>query len=228
MCIRDSDAPAHDLIRGAGSFERTMEGIERLRSAGGRIDGMHSVLNRVNSSDIDAMAQLARELGAVSWTVFPLAALGRGVELDELRMSQPEWKLVLERFVGDPPQGLELGLMGPTIGDEWEDDRAVPAPRSVHSPQAVIGPDGAAFTGPPLRHATAGWVTDVVGGDGWSMTDRVLRETMASACPSCKYRPLCTGIDPAAPLLKSESGFGEPVGPFAAGVGRGSPVEVRR
>ena len=205
------DAPSHDLIRGPGAFERTMAGIGRLRLAGGRLDGVHTVLNRANVASLDMIADMILKLGATSWTVFPIAALGRGVNLNSLRLDQDAWEIVLRRLADNPPTGLELGVMGPTVGDEWTDPYNVPAPRSVHSPQACVGPDGAVFTCPPLRIAKAGGVLDVLEGTAWAKVDRALRVTMAETCPTCKYRSLCTGVHPGADLLVVDRPFGEPV-----------------
>jgi radical SAM protein with 4Fe4S-binding SPASM domain len=202
----------HDLIRGAGAFARTMAGLDRLRAAGGRIDGVHTVVNRANIHELDEIADLARGLGAASWTVFPVAALGRGVHLDAIRLGHTQWADVLDRFASAPPHGLELGLMGPTVGDEWADPYTVPRPRADHSPQACVGPDGAVFTCPPLRHVSAGNAVDVGTRSTWHTTDARLRATLDEACPRCKYRSLCTGVDPAASPLTVAEPFGEPAG----------------
>ena len=210
VSIDGAEAVSHDLIRGYGSFDRTMAGLARVRAAGGRVDGVHSVINRRNVDDFEAMADLARGLGATTWTIFPVAAIGRGVDLDDLRLGQQDWERLLHQLAISPPADLDLGIMGPTVGDEWSDVLAVPAPRAVHSPQAVIGPDGAVFTCPPLRHAIAGQVLDVIEGSPWSDVDASLRISMAEACPTCKYRSLCTGVDAGAPLLVATVPFGEP------------------
>jgi radical SAM protein with 4Fe4S-binding SPASM domain len=210
VSIDGAHAASHDLIRGGGSFDRTMAGLARVRAAGGRVDGVHSVIHRRNVEELDAIVGMVRALGAKSWTLFPVAALGRGVDLDALRLGQQAWEQLLRRLATDPPYGLDLGIMGPTIGDEWTDALVVPAPRAVHSPQAVIGPDGAVFTCPPLRHATAGQVLEVIEGTPWIAVDTALRSSLAEACPTCKYRSLCTGVDPGAPLLVSGTPFGEP------------------
>lgn len=201
----------HDMIRGAGSYDRTMAGLDRLISAGGRVDGIHTVVNQANLHEIDRIAGLARELGATSWTVFPVAALGRGVELDAIRLKDEAWRQLLAHFASSPPDGLDLGLMGPTVGDEWSDRFSVPMPRAEHSPQACVGPDGAVFTCPPLRHVDAGNAVAVIREMSWVAVDRTLRATLEGACPTCKYRSLCTGVVPGASLLTIAAGVGEPM-----------------
>lgn len=219
-----SDA-THDMIRGAGSYARTMAGLDRLIAAGGRVDGVHTVVNQANLQELDGIADLAREVGAKSWTVFPVAALGRGADLDAIRLRHDAWSKVLGDFAASPPVGLDLGLMGPTVGDEWSDRYRVPMPRAEHSPQACVGPDGAVFTCPPLRDFEAGSAVDVAREMSWLTVDRILRTTLEEACPTCKYRSLCTGVDPGAPPLLVAAGVGEPVTrrpwtPVAVSLGR--------
>lgn len=200
----------HDMIRGAGTYARTMAGLDRLIAAGGRVDGVHTVVNQANLHEFDQIAGLARSLGATSWTVFPVAALGRGADLDAIRLKDEAWRALLARLASSPPDGLDLGLMGPTVGDEWSDRFTVPRPRAEHSPQACVGPDGSVFTCPPLRHVEAGNAVDVARETSWAAVDHVLRSTMEDACPTCKYRSLCTGVDPGARPLTIAAGVGEP------------------
>ncbi len=211
----------HDLIRGVGTFDRTLRGLDRLRRAGGRVDGVHTVVNRANVDELDEVADLARDLEARSWTVFPVAALGRGIELGDLRLTHDQWVGLLNRFAAQPPAELELGLMGPTVGDEWTDLFSIPAPRTEHSPQACVGPDGAVFTCPPLRDVEAGNARDLARGESWHGIDKTLRSTLATACTTCKYRSLCTGVDPA-----SRSAVLEPLTDPAGVMSHHLPVSV--
>ena len=201
---------SHDAIRGAGTFNRTMAGLSRLRAFGGRIDGMHTVLHRLNQHELAALVALARSIGAQTWTVFPLAALGRGLDLDQLRLDDTAWREVLAWFAESGPRDLDVGLMGPTLVDEWTDLSEIPLPRMMYSPQACVGPDGACFTCPPLRASAVGAVSDITDGTPWETFDARLRQQLEHACPSCKYRPLCTGVDPTRTLFTQGVPIGEP------------------
>lgn len=210
VSIDGASAAAHDLIRGAGTFERTLAGLERLRAAGGRADGIHTVLHRANIDELDALVDLVDAWSARSWTVFPVASLGRGRDLDRLRLDEPQWRTVLQFLASDRLTAIEVGLMGPTMGDEWTSLDEVPVTRQSHSPQACVGPDGAVFACPPLRDHTAGWASDVVNGAPWTPVDQRLRELIAPACPTCKFRPLCTGVHPEAPFIRPDAAFRHP------------------
>lgn len=210
VSLDGSSDTTHDLIRGIGSYDRTMAGLDRLLAASGRVDGIHTVVNEANLHELDLIEALVRRLGATSWTVFPVAALGRGVDLDAIRLTNEAWLGLLAYFASSPPEGLDLGLMGPTVGDEWTNRFSVPMPRAEYSPQACVGPDGAVFTCPPLRRYGAGNAVTVVRHSSWVEVDRALRAALQAACPTCKYRSLCTGVDPGANLLTIAAGVGEP------------------
>lgn len=202
VSIDGADAVAHDLIRGTGTFDRTMAGLGRLRSGGGKVNGVHSVLGRHNVSQLEALATLVRSIGASTWTVFPIASLGRGTQLDSLRLGQPEWEVALDLLPNIAGTDIELALMGPTLDDEWCDRSHAPRPRREHSPQVCAGPDGALFTCPPLRSASAANVGTCTTAADWADAADTMRRLLAEECPACKYRSLCTGIEPSAPRVE--------------------------
>jgi radical SAM protein with 4Fe4S-binding SPASM domain len=212
VSIDGASAASHDTIRGDGTFERTMSGLQRLRDAGGRVDGVHTVMHRGNVDELDDLVRLTREWSEGSWTVFPVASLGRGRELDALRLDESQWRTVLAYLGSERVDGIEVGLMGPTMGDEWTSTDEVPSMRQSHSPQACVGPDGAVFACPPLRDETAGRAADVIGVQRWETIDQRLRELIAPACPTCKFRPLCTGVHPSAPYHHPAERFRHPIG----------------
>ncbi|MEV0768684.1 radical SAM protein [Nocardia salmonicida] len=209
ISIDGATPESHELIRGKGTFERTMAGLRRLRAAGGNIAGVHTVVHQANAAELAQIADLVRELGASTWTIFPVASLGRGRDLDAQRLDESQWRAVMDYLAADHLADLEVGLMGPTLGDEWRSVDAVPRARAHHSGQAVVGPDGNVFTCPPLRERTVGSVSEVLAGGAWAEVDAALRAALAPACPSCKFRPLCTGVDPDE-LVEPTAAFRDP------------------
>lgn len=68
----DGVARTHDRVRGVGSFDATMDALERARSRGLPV-GLTAVLSKAAVGDIDALLRLAGEVG-VPVTVQPLYA----------------------------------------------------------------------------------------------------------------------------------------------------------
>ena len=65
----------HDLLRGEGSFVRTVAGIREAREAGVPV-GLATVVHRGNLADFDKMARFAEEIEAVEWGVDVLCMKG--------------------------------------------------------------------------------------------------------------------------------------------------------
>lgn len=78
------EAALHDRFRGfAGSFERTLAGIEAARQAGLSIQ-VNTTVCILNANVIERMVPLLGALGAVQWSVFFLVPTGRGRHLTML------------------------------------------------------------------------------------------------------------------------------------------------
>lgn len=78
------EAALHDRFRGfAGSFERTLAGIEAARQAGLSIQ-INTTVCILNANVIERMVPLLGALGAVQWSVFFLVPTGRGRHLTML------------------------------------------------------------------------------------------------------------------------------------------------
>jgi radical SAM protein with 4Fe4S-binding SPASM domain len=202
VSLDGSSPQTHDWMRGKGSFRRTLRSLDRLFAAGGRITGLHTVLHRGNLHEVDQCAQLAASLGAQVWTVFPIAALGRGIGIQAQRLDEASWRALLHRFTDlEKRHGLTIGVMGPVLGDEWSAAAPdTPRPRAEHAQQTCVGPDGSVFTCPPLRDRPAGSVQDVVRQSSWAPTAERAGDLLTSECSSCKLILLCTGVDLSAPL----------------------------
>ena len=83
----------HDLIRGKGSFQAAMQGLESLR---GKVDfQINNTLTSKNESDVAAIFDLAQRVGARALHFFFLVATGRGREADLISPERQE-QLLLE------------------------------------------------------------------------------------------------------------------------------------
>lgn len=202
LSLDGSGPETHDWMRGPGAFRRTMRSVDRLRQAGGRITGLHTVVHKGNVHEFDECADLAVRLGASVWTVFPIAALGRGTRIQALRLDEVTWRRLIERSAAlERILPLVIGVMGPVLDDEWPRTAGeVPRPRAEHARQTCVGPDGAVFTCPPFRDAPVGQVEDVLAADDWTATASRAGALLRAECASCKLILLCTGVRLDAPF----------------------------
>lgn len=200
VSLDGATGPSNDLVRGPGAFDRTIAGVTELLRHGGRLGGIQTVLHQRNVHELDDFASLVRRFGASSWNLFGLSAVGRGGAQDALRLATDDWEGVLTRLDDLAARsGARIAVMGPIDGEDW-DITSPTQPRASQptSPTCVVGPDGEAFTCPPLRHLSLG---RLVGTDQdlAQVVERFASVT-AQACPTCRYLPMCAGLDHDRPL----------------------------
>jgi len=92
-------AETHDQFRRQlGSFHRALEGIGYLRWAGVPVQ-INTTVARHNEAELEAIHDLAVDLGAVALHAFLLVPVGCGVQIAEDQMLSPEgYEAVLHRF----------------------------------------------------------------------------------------------------------------------------------
>lgn len=88
----------HELIRGAGSFEKTIRGIETLRKwlATAKL-GIRVTVNTQNVGECPELIRLAEQLGIHSIRLTPALPLGRALVNDHLLLNQEQYL----RFLAD-------------------------------------------------------------------------------------------------------------------------------
>ena len=202
VSVDGGTAATHDWMRGHGSWARTWRNLDRLRQEGGRVDGVQIVVHGDNVDEFELVVHQAVGLGARTVVVFPFAAIGRARRAGYPRLDAEHWTRLYDTADElEASSGITIHLMGPVLADEWpESARRWPNPASDTSLNMCVGPDGSAFTCPPMRARALGSVGDLLSGHdtfeavtarGTSLT----RET----CGRCKFQLLCTGVDARAP-----------------------------
>jgi heme b synthase len=92
-------AETHDQFRRQrGSFHRALEGLALLRGAGVPVQ-VNTTVARHNVDELEAIHDLAVQIGAVALHAFLLVPVGCGVQIAEDQMLSPEgYEAVLHRF----------------------------------------------------------------------------------------------------------------------------------
>ena len=85
----DGWTQGHDLLRGAGSFNRTIAGIRVLREAGIPV-GLATMVHRGNLEEFERLSRFSKEIGAVEWGVDTLCVAGQLLVNRELCISEAE------------------------------------------------------------------------------------------------------------------------------------------
>lgn len=103
------DAALHDRFRGfAGSFERTLRGVEVAADAGLPLQ-VNTTVCTLNAEAVETMVPLLERLGVVQWSVFFLVPTGRGRRLTMLSAEGHE-RLIerLDRLSPELPFDLKI------------------------------------------------------------------------------------------------------------------------
>jgi radical SAM protein with 4Fe4S-binding SPASM domain len=104
-----ADAATHDVFRGAGAFDRTLEGIEHLRRASVPFQ-INTTVARHNVHQMPQALQLAKDLGSQALHLFLLVPVGCGVEIAEDAQITPEQYEAVLNWMYDEEMagGMEL------------------------------------------------------------------------------------------------------------------------
>jgi radical SAM protein len=90
MSLDGSRPEVQDAFRGRpGSFRRTLEILDDIRSAGISLQ-IGTTVSRYNVDDLDAIARVVGEYGAVMWSLFLLVPTGRGRREDMISPEEHE------------------------------------------------------------------------------------------------------------------------------------------
>ena len=104
----DGLEPAHDRLRGTGTFTRSLEAMKQALDLGFDVS-VSTMVHQCNLADFDSMEQLFRGMGIKDWTVDVPCLIGRLKEHAELYVSPEEGG----KFLG---YGYGGGLHSPNTG----------------------------------------------------------------------------------------------------------------
>ncbi len=91
--VDGAGAELHDRVRGAGTWDRLMEGIEIVREAQAGF-GTVMAVNKFNISDVEGVIEMTEEMGGGSATLIPVMPTGRATS--ELSPDAREWMTAVE------------------------------------------------------------------------------------------------------------------------------------
>ena len=98
VSIYGSSEEVHDNFCGRpGAFARTLAGIENIKSAGIKLQ-INTTITSKNLSQLESIGELALKLGAVSYHIFFLVPVGRGLALEGDEISPLEYEGAFNRL----------------------------------------------------------------------------------------------------------------------------------
>jgi heme b synthase len=110
ISLDGSNAEVHDdFRREKGAFDASVDGLQRLKEAGLKVQ-VNSSLTRRNMHELEPLFNLVRQLGADAWHVFMLVPTGRAEETgsDELITSGDYERILNQIYEWDRDQPMEI------------------------------------------------------------------------------------------------------------------------
>lgn len=110
----DSDVPyEHDYLRGAGTHEKTVSSIKKLKELGITVS-TGTVISRLNYKKIPEIITFIQSLGITNMHFFTYVSVGRGTSHDELVLTEEERNQVCEEIAKFEKKGYvrPLSLCG--------------------------------------------------------------------------------------------------------------------
>jgi len=112
LSLDGSEAQTHDFLRGEGSFERALEGIEECKQLGMSVS-ISSVIHKSNYRKLPEMIDLAFDLGAEVFEARAFQPPGRGKEMSGLALSNKEKIEMYQYLFNQQKEGRQVDSEDP-------------------------------------------------------------------------------------------------------------------
>jgi len=98
VSLYGSNALAHDAFCGQpGAFEKSLQGIRNLKDAGLGLQ-INTTITRKNLGELEAIGKLALDIGGLSYHIFFLVPVGRGLGMEGDEITPQEYEKAFNRL----------------------------------------------------------------------------------------------------------------------------------
>ncbi|MEW6669796.1 MAG: radical SAM protein [Thermodesulfobacteriota bacterium] len=115
VSIDGATAESHDFLRGKGSYDRALRGLQKCRDVG--LDKLFilSVVHHLNHAELPRLIDWAFDLGVSFFIVNTFVPVGRGMGIAHLALSKEERKAVYEFLVREQERGRRVAADDPCM-----------------------------------------------------------------------------------------------------------------
>jgi len=146
VSLEGSQPEINDSIRGKGSFNETLQVIQRLKDHGLTVSVM-TTISRLNYQDIPSLITLLDKEGVDTFALERLIPEGRGGELQDQLLSPHELKSLYEEVYKMAVNGVNMRVLlyRPLFAQIAPEDPTVGALCSVGNNALTVMPDGTVY-----------------------------------------------------------------------------------
>lgn len=204
VSLDGANATSHDLLRGEGSFEKTLNGIRLLIEAG-IIVSIRTTVNKLNIQELKELGELVVKLGVCDWEIKHIIPAGNALKHPELLTKAAErataLEVILDMINTNVYPDLKIKLMEGTL------NRNAVIPESIKvascpagSRMMVVQPTGDVIPCGYLTSCVIGNITcDSLEKirEKWREEKKKEESLLPEGCKNCKHAQICKGGCPA-------------------------------
>ncbi|MBQ9610587.1 MAG: radical SAM protein [Lachnospiraceae bacterium] len=205
VSLDGANSVSHDLLRGEGSFKKTLNGIRFLIETG-IVVSIRTTVNKLNFQELKEIAEVVVELGVYDWEIKHIIPAGNSLKHTELFTNIAERSEALQSILdienSNMFPGLKIKLMEGTVNpNSTIPDSIKVASCPAGSRMMVVQPTGAVI---PCGYLTTHVMGNITCDSIDEIRKRWLNETIkekrflvSKNCKKCKNIQQCMGGCPA-------------------------------
>lgn len=205
VSLDGASAASHNLLRGEGSFEKTVNGIRLLIEAGVTVS-IRTTVNKYNFQELEKFGKLLGELGIYDWEIKHIIPAGNAMKHPEILTKAIERKIALDTILNivnaNMFPDLKIKLMeGSVSRDAKIHDFIKVASCPAGNRMLVVQPMGDVI---PCGYLTSCVVGNITKNSLKEIRDKWVEKKkkeeqfiLPDSCKSCKHVQKCKGGCPA-------------------------------
>ena len=201
VSLDGANKKSHDLLRGEGSYDKTVLGIQTLINAGITIS-IRTTINKLNFEEVFEIGKLISSMNIQNWEIKNIIPSGRALEHPELLTTKTERSIALESLIKIYSQKLfpdiNIKLMEGTLNNSIDLPDGIkvaccPAGRSMVlvQPNGDIIPCGY-LSSNVLGNIRRDYIMEVI-----KKHKEINNRIVPPKCQNCKHFYMCKGGCPA-------------------------------
>lgn len=197
ISLDGSTAQTHEWLRGAGTFDLTINKIKKLVDFGINIRESNFVVSKKNYDEVFSAARIAKDFGIKTLVVIPLIPVGRAEELMDYMINPMEWKeLCIKKSQYENEVGIEIFADSPVSSTLKKENIGKNLPCMCGYQFVGISPTGN-YTICPIVSEGDYTIYDMGISDFWNKSELIRKvrdiKNLKGECAICNFKELCRG-----------------------------------
>ena len=198
LSLDGASKETHEWIRGANTFEPTLEKFKELKNRGINLRELNTVVSKMNYHELTDIVQIAKSFRIKTSVFLPLIPVGRAENINKYMVSIDEWKqLCIDKSSMESKYGIEIFADSPVSStlDEKKINSSLPCMCGYQF--LGIRPNGDYSVCPIVSDGGEGNIFELSIEEYWRdsklLNDIRNIDKLEGKCSMCRYKNLCRG-----------------------------------